>query len=191
MKVTAFSSIAVAGVETTSTRAPSAGPATIAAWPTAARRALARWSSGPGTSRAVLTATHGGTAVPAAVAAAAITGARTIGSPAAATAASATMSAARTRSAPIINLRRSCRSAMTPPSGPRKTMGSTRRGRGQRDPRPGVRPFEHERQQGHVVEPVAARGDRQLRQGEAETGARRGGRRRESERERSMRAACV
>ena len=126
MKVTAFNSIAVAGVETTSTRAPSAGPATIAAWPTAARRALARWSSGPGTSRAVLTATHGGTAVPAAVAAAAITGARTIGSPAAATAASATMSATRTRSAPIINLRRSCRSAMTPPSGPRRTMGRTR-----------------------------------------------------------------
>src|SRR5437588_11138166 len=95
MNVTAFKSIAVAGEETTSTTAPSAGPATIAAWPTAARRALARWSSGPGTSRAVLAATHGGTAAPDIVATAAITGTTTIGSPAAAAAANATMSAAR------------------------------------------------------------------------------------------------
>ena len=60
------------------------------------------------------------------VATAAITGTTTIGSPAAAAAASATMSAARTKSAPIINTRRSRRSAMTPPSGPKRTIGSTR-----------------------------------------------------------------
>ena len=116
----------MAGVDASSTIAPSAGPATIAAWPIPARRACARGSSESATRRAVHAATQGGSTTPIAVAAAAISGARITGRPTAATAASPTISTALAMFDAMISRRRSQRSASTPPIGPRTTTGSTR-----------------------------------------------------------------
>ena len=97
----------MAGVDTSSTIAPSAGPATIAAWPIPARRACARGSSESATRRAVQAATHGGSTTLIAVAAAAISGAKITGRPSVATAASATMRSALAMFDAMISRRRS------------------------------------------------------------------------------------
>ena len=97
----------MAGEETASTPAPSAGPATIAAWPIAARAAFARCRRSASTSRGVDAATAGGCTLATSVAAPASSGASTTGSPNATTPASATISAARTRSDAMISRRRS------------------------------------------------------------------------------------
>ena len=125
-KVSAFSANAAAGAPRSSSTPPSAGPTMMPAPVTADRAALAPGRSASSTTRGVIPATHGRYGPAAAVAAAAITGASTIGSRTAATAASRTMSPIRARSQAIMMRRRSNRSASTPPSGPIATIGTTR-----------------------------------------------------------------
>ena len=71
-------------------------------------------------------ATDGGWTTPAAVDRAASSAASTTGIEVAATIASAIIATARERSEAMISLRRSQRSASTPPIGPRTTSGATR-----------------------------------------------------------------
>ena len=87
-KVRALSANANAGEPRSSSTPPSAGPRMMPAPATADRAALAPGRSASSTRRGVTAATHGRYGAAAAVAAAAITGASTIGSRAAATAAS-------------------------------------------------------------------------------------------------------
>ena len=125
-KVRAFKANAAAGEPRNISTPPNAGPRMMLAPPTADRAALAPGRSASSTTRGVTAATHGMYGAAAAVAAAAITGASTMGSPAAATAASRSMSPIRARSQTIMMRRRSNRSASTPPSGPSTTIGTTR-----------------------------------------------------------------
>ena len=125
-KVSAFSANADAGDPRSSSTPPSAGPRTMPAPVTAERAALAPGRSASSTTCGVTAATHGMYGAAAAVAAAAITGASTMGNWNAATAASRTMSPIRARSHMIMMRRRSNRSASTPPSGPSTTTGTTR-----------------------------------------------------------------
>ena len=124
--VAAFTANASAGGPSSISTPPSAGPAMIPAPVTAARAALAPGRSAPATSRGVVAATDGRYGVAAAVASAAITGARTTGRFAAATSASASIRASLIRSQATITRRRSKRSATMPPNGPSTTIGTIR-----------------------------------------------------------------
>ena len=93
---------------------------------TADRAAFAPGRSASRTSLGVTAETHGRYGVPAAVASAAITGASSTGRCAAATRASPSISTSLARSLAIMTPRRPNRSAITPPTGPRTTIGTTR-----------------------------------------------------------------
>ena len=124
--VAALTRKAVLGEPSRSRTEPTTGPAATAPMPTTARAALAPARSAVGTIRGVVAAAAGGYGAAAAVASPARTGARTTGRPASATTASPSMRTARTRSDTTITVWRSNRSAITPPSGPRTTSGTTR-----------------------------------------------------------------
>ena len=124
--VSALTANARAGEPSSSSTPPSAGPAMMPRAVTADLAAFAPGRSASRTRRGVVAEVAGRYGAPAAVASAASTGTTTIGKRAAAASASASISTSLIRSQATITRRRSNRSAIAPPTGPKTTIGMTR-----------------------------------------------------------------